>query len=209
MSTEAVSARRAATRERLMEAAIEVFAERGVLAGSVEDICERAGFTRGAFYSNFDSRDDLCLAVLGRQADQCLQATLAAVAVADAADDSTDVDRLIDAAVALFVTTQPSDPAWLIAHSELRLHAARNPALRDAFNELEDRVGAAISEVMGEALQRAGARLSVPLDQAVEMLHAIYEHSALTAVIQGRRSAEDVRTQQLTAVFRAMLVNPA
>ena len=49
-----VTARRAATRERLIDAAIDVFAEKGVLGASVEEICEDAGFTRGAFYSNFD-----------------------------------------------------------------------------------------------------------------------------------------------------------
>jgi AcrR family transcriptional regulator len=54
-----ISARRQATRERVLEAAGEVFAERGFHGASVEDICERAGFTRGAFYSNFSSKDDL------------------------------------------------------------------------------------------------------------------------------------------------------
>ena len=56
-----MSARRQATRERLMDAAVELFGERGVLGASVEEICERAGFTRGAFYSNFESMDELFL----------------------------------------------------------------------------------------------------------------------------------------------------
>lgn len=43
------SPRREATRQRILDAAREVFAERGVIGGTVEDICERAGFTRGAF----------------------------------------------------------------------------------------------------------------------------------------------------------------
>ena len=42
--------RRSATRARLLEGALDVFAERGFNGASVEDICERAGFTRGAFY---------------------------------------------------------------------------------------------------------------------------------------------------------------
>ena len=48
---------------RVQRAAPEVFAEVGMDAASVEMICERAGFTRGAFYSNFASMDELLVAV--------------------------------------------------------------------------------------------------------------------------------------------------
>jgi len=56
------SRRRKATRARLLSAAAEVLSERGFHGASVEEICERAGFTRGAFYSNFAAKDDLVLA---------------------------------------------------------------------------------------------------------------------------------------------------
>ena len=74
MSTAAVSTRRAHTRDRLMDAAIALFAEKGILGASVEEICERAGFTRGAFYSNFDSKDELLLAVLRRKGEEIFHA---------------------------------------------------------------------------------------------------------------------------------------
>lgn len=44
-----------------------------MLGGSVEEICERAGFTRGAFYSNFEHKDDLIVAVLDREEDATVQ----------------------------------------------------------------------------------------------------------------------------------------
>lgn len=50
---------RAQTRARLLEAAAEIFIERGFMAASVESIAERAGYTRGAFYSNFRTREEL------------------------------------------------------------------------------------------------------------------------------------------------------
>jgi len=52
MSTPATRSREN-TRARLLEAAAQVFAEAGLDGASVEAVCERAGFTRGAFYSNF------------------------------------------------------------------------------------------------------------------------------------------------------------
>ena len=55
--TAPATTRRQATRERLLDAAFEVFAEQGVHASTVEQIAERAGFTRGAFYSNFTTKE--------------------------------------------------------------------------------------------------------------------------------------------------------
>jgi AcrR family transcriptional regulator len=49
----------ARTRQALLDAAAEVFVERGLHRSSVEAIAERAGFTRGAFYSNFGSKEEL------------------------------------------------------------------------------------------------------------------------------------------------------
>ena len=66
----APSARRQATRIRLMEAAAEVFVEEGLQGASVEAICARAGFTRGAFYSNFESKEELFLALLQGEFDR-------------------------------------------------------------------------------------------------------------------------------------------
>jgi AcrR family transcriptional regulator len=53
-----------ATRERLIKAAEKAFARRGFDASSVEEIAESAGFSRGAFYSNFRSKDELFVEVL-------------------------------------------------------------------------------------------------------------------------------------------------
>lgn len=56
--------RQAQTRERLLEAAERVFLRRGLQGSSVEEISAEAGFTRGAFYSNFQSKDQLFIELL-------------------------------------------------------------------------------------------------------------------------------------------------
>ena len=61
--------RRSVTLERLLDGALQVFAEMGYQAASVEDICSRAGFTRGAFYSSFRSKDELLLALYRRRTE--------------------------------------------------------------------------------------------------------------------------------------------
>jgi len=56
--------RQAQTRERLLDAAAQVFIRRGFAASSVEEICTEAGFTRGAFYSNFETKEQMFFELL-------------------------------------------------------------------------------------------------------------------------------------------------
>ena len=53
------------TRQRLLDAAQSIFITKGFVAASVEDIAEQAGYTRGAFYSNFGSKSELLLQLPG------------------------------------------------------------------------------------------------------------------------------------------------
>ena len=55
--------RRQLTREHLLAAAAQVFAERGFYGATLDEVARVAGFTKGAVYSNFESKDDLFLAL--------------------------------------------------------------------------------------------------------------------------------------------------
>lgn len=206
MTTETVSARRLQTQERLMDAAVVLFAHKGVLAATVEEICEQAGFTRGAFYSNFASKDDLCVAVLHRQAHQKLRMTEAATVPLPAGAPANDLNRLIEDAVTVFLAGLPSDRDSLIADSELRLYAVRSPAIREAFLELSSEMTLLVGDVLTAALDRLGARLVLPIDQAVELLYAVYEHSGTTALIHGGDPDDAGRAGQLAALLRSLVV---
>ena len=52
------------TRQALLEAGLEEFVERGLDAPSLDAICARAGFTRGAFYVHFDNREDFIVQLM-------------------------------------------------------------------------------------------------------------------------------------------------
>src|SRR5580658_8946621 len=59
-------ARTEATRRKLLEAAEKLFARDGFEAARLEDIASLAGYTRGAFYANFQSKEDIFFALLER-----------------------------------------------------------------------------------------------------------------------------------------------
>src|SRR5690348_13108994 len=62
--------RTAATRRKLLAAARRVFVRDGFEAARLEDIAAEAGHTRGAFYANFQSKEDVFFALLEQQATQ-------------------------------------------------------------------------------------------------------------------------------------------
>ncbi len=64
--------RKEQTRERLFDAARTIFLEKGLAATSVEDIVEAAGYTRGAFYSNFCGKQELLTELLRRDCSEML-----------------------------------------------------------------------------------------------------------------------------------------
>ncbi len=202
---EVLSARRTQTRERLVAAAISVFAEKGVLAASVEEICDLAGFTRGAFYSNFATKDELCFAAVEHEVDRSIAATREAIAsLPDLV--GRDLDGLTDAAVALFLRAQRSDRLSILASAELRLYAARADSFRDDYRRLVDRVSGVFAALLEDAAGAAGYRLTVPGIDLVRVLHGVYEQSALTSLLTAEPADAPARAQLLAGVLRSMMV---
>nr|NLI50458.1 TetR/AcrR family transcriptional regulator [Propionibacterium sp.] len=204
---EVMSARRTQTRERLVAAAVEVFAEKGVAGASVEEICDRAGFTRGAFYSNFGSKDELCLAAVEQEVDRNLTATREAIASLPELA-GRDLDALLDAAVALFLRAQRSDRVSILASAELRLYAVRSDDFRPQYRRLVDRVSEAFAALLEDAAAVAGYRPTVPGIDLVRVLHGVYEQSALSSLLEDHPADAPGRAHLLAGVLRTMLARP-
>jgi TetR/AcrR family transcriptional regulator, transcriptional repressor of aconitase len=112
------------TRELLIEAAAQRFAERGYDGARAEDIAETAGFSKGAFYSNFKSKQDLAIAVLQRLMNAA-QERLATAAQFDHGDEATLLTTLRET-----VIRNNDDPRVALVRLELLLRAARDADLR-------------------------------------------------------------------------------
>jgi AcrR family transcriptional regulator len=118
----AAEQRRARTRERLLDAASAVIAEKGPDATSVEEIVAAAGVSRGTFYNYFPTTDDLVHALNTRTAEAFLPPMRALVA------DISDPALRLAAAAHFTLQTMVADPAraWVI----LRLEGSRAPRQR-------------------------------------------------------------------------------
>jgi AcrR family transcriptional regulator len=84
------------TRDKLFEAAARVFEEQGISAASIETIAAAAGFTRGAFYSNFASKDELIIAMLEDHVEQSVRRCLDLLATHKDPADYIDALRNMD-----------------------------------------------------------------------------------------------------------------
>ena len=113
-----VTRRRAQTRTRLLDAAFGVFATRGFGRASIEEVCEAAGYTRGAFYSNFDTLDELFFALYTQRSE-----LIADRVAAGLAHPPADLPELVAQVVGVLMV----DRDWLLVSTDFRLYAARSP----------------------------------------------------------------------------------
>lgn len=190
-----VSPRRAMTRHRLVESAITVCARRGIAAATVEEICETAGFTRGAFYSNFESKEELLVAVLRSIAEQNLAAARDAVSSVTTTDD----------AIKLFIAASPTDPDTIMVMAEMQLFAAREPAVREDVTRLREEITAWFVELIEQAVAARGLRLTMPAADVTTLLADVYEQTAVRQLIVGRLQPDAVAAR-LQQVLTALVV---
>ena len=120
------AAKKAETRRRLLDAAAEVFRAKGFQGASVEAICAHAGFTRGAFYSNFESKEEMFVELLQERVYEGYREMARAVP-----QDLPPVERLRWSARELQARYEDPDTSWLFElWLECLAHAARHPEFR-------------------------------------------------------------------------------
>ncbi|GAA2201237.1 TetR/AcrR family transcriptional regulator [Streptomyces bangladeshensis] len=191
-----VTRRRVRTRARLLDAAFAVFAAKGFGRVSIEEVCEAAGFSRGAFYSNFATLDELFFALYRERAD------LIADQVADAlAQDGPDLD--VPASVERVTEVLLLDVDWLLVKTDFLVHAARDPDVARAL--LDHR--ARLRQAVADRLSRARGHTELPAvlgdaDGAARAVVAAYD--GVTTQLLLDRDVEAARAwlgQLLTALL--------
>jgi AcrR family transcriptional regulator len=121
------SERQARTREELVDAAERLFTRNGFHATSVDAVADEAGYTKGAVYSNFASKEDLFFAVYERRTEA------AAAVVRRALESASDPAAGVEAVARAFIDRRTRDDGWLAVFFEFWAHVLRHPDLRRRF----------------------------------------------------------------------------
>lgn len=172
------------TRARLLDAAAQVFAEVGLDGASVEAICERAGFTRGAFYSNFESKDELFLALASSVAEQRLASAraridefMAAGVLASETDPLTLVQKILDSSL--------DDRLGVLMMSEIRIHALRDKTFRAAYLQQDRDMMTSIEDIIQRIVDTGLFALRIDVPSAARMLMVQWEGCMARAALDG------------------------
>jgi AcrR family transcriptional regulator len=182
-----------ATRQALVQAALAEFMQRGFDAPSLDAICARAGYTRGAFYVHFKNRDELVAAAVERVLERFLDEVISR----DDGDDDIDktVMRFVD-----FALLRPGIPGpdGAVLHFHQILEAcARSENVRAAFVEA---LAEAIRRVSSasSAGQRAGRiRDDVDPDEMAKVLVALALGALIVTEVELPLDVEKTRNAAL------------
>jgi AcrR family transcriptional regulator len=177
--------RRQQTRDYLLQAAAQVFAERGFHGASLDQVAAAAGFTKGAVYSNFKNKEDLFLALLeaGREREmEALHATLGA-------SDIPPEARLPDFVGLIRDQTRDLGDTWDVLYQEFAHYAMRNPAAREKLAEFAAVSIAEVADLIGAERARHGVDPLENPEHVAKIIVALFHGLSLMRAVNA--GAED------------------
>lgn len=171
--------RRQLTRDHLLAAAAQVFAERGFHGATLDEVAEVAGFTKGAVYSNFKSKDDLFLALFKANYEREMAQTLATLksSVVPA------VDRISDF-VALIREESRQSPNSALLYLEFWLYAARNPEARARLAAIDDEAVQSLAELLRTEAEHEGGELLEDPERIARVIEMLFRGIGLLRAMQ-------------------------
>ena len=164
------------TRKRLLQSAAKLFAEKGFDATSVDDVAEAAGFSKGALYYNFASKDDLFEALV----EESIAGMIAGLETA-LAGARTIEDKL--AAMQRVLTEEERHSGGQQLELEVITQALRDRKLRRTVGKAYTRMRDAIASLIEQQYAEAGATPPLPPDQlAIAIVAGSLGHGLMQAL---------------------------
>jgi AcrR family transcriptional regulator len=144
------------TRDLLLSAAEQVFARVGYEKALVEEIAEAAGFSKGALYAHFKSKEELFLALYETKTAGSLAKLLHSL------DDASTREGKIDAFRSFYINLS-KDKDWALIILEVKLFIRRHPEVRVRLHQIDENLGDSIEGVLirlfGSSARAAGEAL--------------------------------------------------
>jgi AcrR family transcriptional regulator len=190
--------RREQTRERLLEAARKMFVEKGLAATSVEDIAETAGYTRGAFYSNFHGKPELLLELVRRDHDSA-QVDLRSVM------DVGGTPAEVKARAITYYSRYFRDRECFLLWVEAKLLACRDTAFQEHFNAFRRERLNQISAYIRAASERGGRQLPLQADALALGLVSLRDGMEFSRMCDPQRVSDKVMQIVLARFFSCVL----
>jgi AcrR family transcriptional regulator len=176
--------RRERTRAELLAAARRAFLREGFHAASLDAIAEEAGYTKGAFYSNFASKDDVLVAVLEEHFRDRAEAYESLVSSAETIEDA------YGAVARFWHDANEREPEWSRLVIEFMAHASRNEKLRQAVREVRERGLDRIARIVERLAEGHGVEYTIPISELVRGSGALNRGLAVEQLLDPGLSVE-------------------
>lgn len=200
-----ISARRRDTQEKLLQAAAKLFAQKGIFGTSVEDICDAAGYTRGAFYSNFRDSNDMLIALVDREDEILIGKIERATAMLPdllAEYNSPDAEEASPLAALAdhWLQTLPLTRRDILLRSELSSHAVRDRKFRPKLIESRQHLVKAVSVFLETAFKELELEPIMAIGDVSQIMVSLVERAAKNQMVH------DSRATKLSAVTAKLLL---
>ncbi|SHE97779.1 transcriptional regulator, TetR family [Kaistia soli DSM 19436] len=176
---------RVRTREMLLASAARAFARAGYSGASVDDIAEDAGFSKGAFYSNFASKEAIFLALLEVRKQSEIMAVRAMIA-------EVDSDKLMET-LTTWLDALHGDRDFALLAAELELQARRSESLAAGYEALQKRFSDELVAFIAVVFERLELTPPAPIKDIADTFIAISNGSALAAGHQNQHAGRSMR----------------
>jgi AcrR family transcriptional regulator len=186
------------TCDKLFEAAARVFEEQGIGGASIEAIAAAAGFSRGAFYSNFKSKDELIIAMLEDHVEQSIRRNL------DLLARHKNLEDFIEALKTMDRTRQDPLGRSPLLHMEMILYVARAEQRRP---ELAKRLRARrklIADIVETTLKNSGKNGALNPAWTGSIVLALEDGFRLHRLIDPETTPADSFLRAITDLQRAI-----
>jgi TetR/AcrR family transcriptional regulator, transcriptional repressor of aconitase len=191
--------RKAQTRERLIEVGRQHIIRHGLGDAVAERIAEDAGYSRGAFYANFEDKEDLFLAVVENDQAQRFRVFRAIL------EREKDCERLLQSLRESLVE-RVMDPEWIILQAEFEAGALRSEKIRRTYVDLHRRMLREGRQVMQEIMDVPGIHFALePNDFLLTMLNFTQGMAVSQRLLGSELSQKGIRNL-IRAVFDQLVI---
>lgn len=156
------------TRARLLISALEVFEARGYAESSLEEIAERAGYTRKAIYSNFSGKSELLLELVERRFQSHIER------IEGLLDEATSPERKTIDIGSMFADYLSQEAAWGKLFHEFCSVASRDEQIGSRFRACFRARKQIIVRLLEDEARSRGIELTVPIERLVMGIFALF-----------------------------------
>jgi AcrR family transcriptional regulator len=190
--------KKARTRAQLIDAAATVFAREGFMAASLDEVAEEAGLTKGAVYSNFDSKEDLFQAVIDDRLTEPMRH--GAEAIIDSTMGTSEEHAMAGARV--FTDTVEQQREVFLLALEFNIHVARHPELAPTFAARNREQLERVADLIRQQTENSGDTLPLPADQMAIAVEALSQGIALQKLADPESVPDDLLGRVYALLFR-------